>query len=144
MYFSKLTNQFFQINKCICPKCWAFGEHLDRSAYPNDPHPWARNPPQRIVHLMEMRISMLCLWSWKMSQIWASTYNATKRLISYILKKENKEYWPIFWSITHCPNFEGHVFEGHLAKFVSSSACENVSERGEECHEGLRFEIEFP
>ena len=43
-----------------------------------------------------------------------------------------------------CPNFEGHFIEGHLAKFASSSACENVSERGEQCHEGLRFEIEFP
>ena len=37
-------------------------------------------------------------------------------------------------------NFEGHIIEGHLVKF----ACENKSERGEQCHEGLGFEIEFP
>ena len=41
------------------------------------------------------------------------------------------------------PNVEGLIIEGQKCA-SSSSACENVSERGEQCHEGLGFEIEFP
>ena len=64
----------------------------------------------------------------------------------WTLKKETKDWWLKYFFRKPQPNFEGHAIEGHLAKFVSShpEACENLSERGEQCHEGLGFEIEFP